>query len=84
LYSIVTDYKEGDWPQMAGHRSECFEVVSTVVPSNWKAWIARDSAIGISPAAWQVNNFSDAFYDHAPGVFSIFSRERAIILNEDP
>lgn len=82
-YSIITQHREGEWPEMANHLEECFEVVSDVIPSNWSQWTSENES-GISPTAWQQNNFSDDFYDHDPAVYSVFEKERDIILSEDP
>lgn len=83
-YAIVSHEHEGEWPIMGNHRAECFEVVSTVAPSNWRVWIHESSAIDISPHAWQVNGFIEAFFDHDPATYPIFVREREIMLREDP
>lgn len=83
FFSIVSHQPEGEWPQMGNHQAECFEVVSDVAPSNWKDWVHENSS-GTSPAAWQVPGFYEAFYDHEPAAYSIFDRERAVILSEDP
>jgi hypothetical protein len=74
----------GEWPSNAEHQAECFEVVSTVVPSNWRVWIHEGSAIGISPVAWQAPGFAEALFEHEPATYSIFDRERQVILSEDP
>jgi len=82
-YGIISFHPAGEWPQLVSHQEECFEVVSEVVPSNWRKWVNSGES-GISPAAWQVPGFDVAFYDHDPSVYPIFERERDIILNEDP
>lgn len=74
----------GEWPSNAEHRAECFEVVSTVVPSNWRVWIHESSSIGISPAAWQTPGFAEAFFEHDPATYPVFDSERKVILREDP
>jgi hypothetical protein len=83
-YSIVTHEREGEWPQMANHQSECFEIVSTIIPSNWSVWVHESSAMGISPTVWQDPSFNEGFYDLEPNTYPIFKREREIILREDP
>jgi len=83
-YSIVTHEREGEWPDMGSHQAECFEVVSTIVPSNWCVWIHESSAIGISPLTWQDSSFNKGFFDHDPVTYPIFLREREIMLREDP
>lgn len=82
-YGIINRHPEGEWPQMGNHQSECFEVISDVVPSNWRAW-KNETASGVSPAAWQASGFYEAFCDHDPATYPIFERERNIILSEDP
>jgi hypothetical protein len=83
-FGVVNSEFAGEWPTIGSHQAECFEVISTVVPSNWKVWIHQNSAIGISPGAWQVPGFAEALFDHDPATYSIFDRERKIILAEDP
>lgn len=82
-YGIVSRHPEGEWPQMVSHQAECFEIVSDVMPSNWRTW-SDQSTTNMSPAAWQEPGFSNAFYDHDPAAYPIFERERDIILREDP
>lgn len=82
-YGILSGFREGEWPQIRSHQEECFEVVSDVVPSNWRNMVCKD-AIDISPAAWQEPSFYEAFSDHDPATYLIFKREREIILKEDP
>lgn len=83
-YSIVSHEREGEWPSMGSHQADCFEVVSTIVPSNWRVWIHKSSAIGISPMAWQDPSFEEGFFEHDPATYPIFVREREIMLREDP
>ena len=80
----VDSQTPGEWPSNAEHQAECFEVVSTLVPSNWRVWIHESSAIGISPAAWQAPGFAEALFEHDPATYPVFDRERQVILNEDP
>ena len=68
---------------MGSHQAECFEVVSDVVPSNWRTMV-YPGITDISPAAWQEHGFYEAFSDHDPATYPIFERERDIILSEDP
>lgn len=82
-YGIVSGFREGEWPQMGSHQEECFEVVSDVVPSNWRTMVYQ-GITDISPAAWQEPGFYEAFSDHDPATYPIFERERDIILREDP
>lgn len=83
-YYTITGYeREDEWPHMAGHLAECFEIVSTIVPSNWRPWLT-ESAIGISPLAWQDPNFSEALFNRDPASIQIFVGERDLILSEDP
>jgi hypothetical protein len=81
-YGIISSHPHGEWPQMGRHQAECFEVVSEVVPSNWREW-RKGNVSGISPAAWQAPGFYEAFYDHDPAAYPIYERERDIILSED-
>ena len=82
-YGIINRHPEGEWPQLGSHQAECFEVVSELVPSNWREWVG-EGVSGISPVAWQAPGFYEDFYDHDPATYPIFQRERDIILNEDP
>lgn len=83
-YGIVTSDREVEWPSMGGHPAECFEIVSTIVPSNWRPTINIQGVIIFAPEAWQVSRFFADFCDRDPAVYPIFERERNIILNEDP
>lgn len=83
-YGIVTSERAGEWPNMGGHQAECFEIVSTTVPSNWRAKVNTNGAISIAPEAWRESGFLEAFYDRDPAAHPIFERERDLILNEDP
>lgn len=69
---------------MGHHRAECFEIVSTVVPTNWRLKIMEDGAISIAPKSWQAPGFLETFYDRDPSAYSVFERERDLILKEDP
>lgn len=83
-YSIVADEREGEWPNMVSQDAECFEVVSTFVPSNWRAWIHESSAMGVSPASWQASGFEESFFNHDPLALPIFLHEREIMVSEEP
>ncbi len=83
-YGIISHEREGEWPNMVSLQSDCFELVSTVIPSNWCVWVHESSAIGISPKAWQDPKFEEGFFDHDPATYPIFQREIEIILREDP
>ena len=82
-YGIISGYRKGEWPQIGSHQEECFEVVSDVVPSNWRTMVYQDTT-DMSPAAWQEPGFYEAFSDHDPATYPIFERERDIILSQDP
>ena len=82
-YGIISGFREGEWPQIGSHQEECFEVVSDVVPSNWRTMVYQNTT-DISPAAWQAPGFYETFSDHDPTTYPIFERERDIILSEDP
>lgn len=69
---------------MGEHQAECFELVSTTVPSNWRSKIDANGTISIAPGAWQESRFFEAFYDHDLATYPIFEREYNLILNEDP
>ena len=82
-YGIINRHPEEEWPQMGSHQAECFEVVSNTMPSNWREW-KNDTSSGVSPIAWQAPGFYEAFYDHDPATYPIFTQERDVILREDP
>ncbi len=82
-YGIINRHPEGEWPQLGSHQAECFEIVSDIVPSNWRTKV-YSGVTDISPAAWQEPGFYEAFSDHDPATYPIFERERDIILREDP
>ena len=83
-YALVSSQNDGEWPQMVSHMAECFEVVSKVIPANWRPWLHDSGGIGVSPVAWQTPGFSEDFFDHVPDTYPIFIRERDLILHEDP
>lgn len=83
-YGIVTSERAGEWPNMGGHQAECFEIVSTMAPSNWRSKVNANGAISIAPAAWQEPGFLEAFYDRDPIAYHIFEKEYGLILSEDP
>ena len=82
-YGIINSHPSGEWPQLGRHQSQCFEVVSNVIPSNWREW-RRGQGGGMSPVAWQTPGFYEKFYDHEPEAYSIFEQERDVIFHEDP
>jgi hypothetical protein len=82
-YGVINRHPDDEWPQLGSHQAECFEVVSEVVPSNWRTWV-NEQASGASPAAWQASGFYEAFYDHNPATYPIFERERDVIVRENP
>lgn len=83
-YEIVSYEHDGEWPSVGSHQAECFEIVSAVVPSNWRAWIHESSAMGVSPLTWQDPHFNEGFFDHDPETYPVFLREWETILREDP
>jgi hypothetical protein len=83
-YRIISHDRDPGFATMGYQSAKSFELISTIIPSNWKIGILEDSAIDISPEAWQQHGFLEAFYDRNPDTYSIFERERDIILSEDP
>jgi hypothetical protein len=81
-FGIITSHPEGEWPQMGSHSEKCFEIVSDVIPSNWRSW-HQGELQGASPVAWQKNNFFLAFSEHDPDAYSVFEQERDLIVSED-
>ena len=82
-YQIISHDRDPGFANMGYHSAECFEIVSDVVPSNWKIKIYKMSNVDISPGAWQEPGFLENFYDADPATYVIFEQERNIILNED-
>ena len=83
-YSIISRQPPGEWPQIGSHYAECFEIVSEIIPSNWRDWADSDGERGISPALWQEDDFQLKFLNHEPETYAIYEQERNIILREDP
>lgn len=83
-YWIVTSERTNEWPNMGAHQAECFEIVSTTAPSNWRLTMNVNGALTIMPATWQQIGFLAAFYDRDSDVYPIFEGERNLILHEDP
>lgn len=82
-YGVVTAERAGEWPNIGSHPARCFEIISTVVPSNWHVKVWENGAISVAPAAWQEPAFLEAFYDRDPATYPAFERERALILKEN-
>jgi hypothetical protein len=83
-YQIITNDRDPGFAAMVCPSAECFEIVSTTVPSNWRLKIRENGVMSIAPGAWQEPGFLEAFYDRDPAVYPIFERERDLILSEDP
>ena len=83
-FNVVTSEQPGEKPSMGSYQAECFEIISTVIPSNWHVWIHESSAIGISPRSWQAPGFAEALFEHDPPAYSVFEKERQVILTEEP
>jgi hypothetical protein len=83
-YGIVTPHRKENWPSIGSFSEDCFEIVSDVVPSNWRTVTYDNNAKDISPAAWQEPGFYGGFSECDPAMYPIFERERDIILSEDP
>ena len=82
-YHIVATEKPSEWPSIGYFDSRGFEVLSDIVPSNWRLSL-RQNSITIGPASWLVDGFLESFHDHDPSTLPVFQQERAIILAEDP
>jgi hypothetical protein len=83
-YGIVTSEKADEWPLITNHEEKCFEIISTIVPSNWHIQIRNNGIISIAPKVWLESNFFKDFADHELSAYPIFEQEREIILKEDP
>jgi len=82
-YGIATAERTGGWPTLGSHRIESFEILSTLVPSNWRVEVQANGAMFIAPEAWLAPGFFEAFSDREPAAYPIFERERDVILAED-
>lgn len=60
-----------------------FEVISDLVPSNWKISIVNKSLIVLGPKEWRQPNFWDSCYDGDPATLEIYKREARIIMEEE-
>jgi hypothetical protein len=83
-YRIISNERDPGFATIGYQSAKSFEVVSGVVPSNWRIRILENSAIDVSPTSWQQNGFLEAFYDRDPEAYLVFERERDIIRTEDP
>ena len=72
------------WPTFASHRAECFNILSTKIPSNWQFWIDPSGECGVSPKSWQDGGVSEALHDHNELFRELFEKETALIYTEDP
>ena len=83
-YRIISQDRDPGFATMAYQDAGLFEVVSDIIPSNWRIRILNNSTIDISPAAWQQNGFLEAFYNRDQSSYPIFERERDAVFREDP
>lgn len=83
-YQIISNDRDPGFAAMGYHSADCFEIVSDVIPSNWRVKIYKMSDIDISPSAWQEPGFLESFHEADPDTYPIFERERDIIRKEDP
>lgn len=82
-YLIVTNDLDPVPASVGFHPAEAFEVVSDVVPPNWKEH-KSDSFVQVMPGSWLESNFFERFYDREQDAVSIFEEEREAILKSDP
>lgn len=83
-YVIESGCRPDEFPSLSHHRSQCFEIISTKVPSNWSTWLEGTGHIGISPMSWQIENFAIDLAENNPLVLDRYLQERDQIFNEDP
>jgi hypothetical protein len=84
FYAIMHREDEESWPCLISHRAECFEIISTIIPSNWHVWVEPSSMMGASPLSWQDLDYIMGFADRNPEMYPIFLKEYELMLKEDP
>ena len=60
-----------------------FELISDLVPSNWKISVVNKSLIVLGPKEWRQSDFWDSCYDGEPAALEIYKREARIIMDEE-
>lgn len=81
-YGVISS-KNIDDANLSCHLSECFDIVSTRIPTSWSPWVTEDSSIGISPKAWQVDGFMEMVLEGEELSLNIFKKECDLIISED-
>lgn len=82
-YLIVANDMDPAFAAMGYHPSESFEVVSDITPPNWEKVVSGDLERTL-PGSWFVPGFFQKFHDGDPTAYSIYERERDVIMNCDP
>ena len=83
-YRIINSDSDSIVSGMGIQDASAFEIVSDVIPASWKVKVLKNTAITISPLAWQKNGWWEAFYEDDPVAHTEFEREYNLILAEDP
>lgn len=60
-----------------------FNVVSDVIPPNWRVTQNKTGTITFSPLAWKVPGFWEKFYEYDPEAKKIYEKELKIIIDEE-
>ncbi|WP_153242622.1 hypothetical protein [Frateuria defendens] len=82
-YLIVANNVDPGFAAMSYHPSESFEVVSDIIPPNWEKVVSGGSERTL-PSPWLAPGFFQQFYDGDASAYSIYERERDVVINSDP
>jgi hypothetical protein len=82
-YLIVVNERDPMPTSLGFHPSESFEVINDTRPSNWEESFSK-GVMRVLPRAWLEPGFFEKLYDGDPDAYSIFERERKLIVGIDP
>lgn len=63
---------------------DLFEIVSSIIPSNWAVVSRKPGFIELSPKAWTRPGFWVDFFDGEPNAVACFENERRVSISADP
>jgi hypothetical protein len=66
----------------AFHDAEQFEVIDSLIPSNWRASSVPGSHFELTPESWTTPGFWERYFNGEPDAKLIFESEREKMLNE--
>jgi hypothetical protein len=80
LLRIMSDEPNG----VALFGLDCFDIISSAVPSAWTIRWGKQGFFELSPESWSVPGFWERYYEKEPKAVSTFDAERKRIVSADP